>query len=71
MSEIAKEYKARFVFEYNFESADLLDGVVTRAEVYDYIRETVAQSILELGFEWFEEIHDGVEIVESKEKEVF
>jgi hypothetical protein len=65
---IAKTYKATLNFTYEFTGEEFPDGVIDRRTAYDYIRETMTEDILAMGFDSYEDLHDSVEIFESVEK---
>ena len=65
---IAKTYKATIDFTYEFTADELPDGVIDRRAAYDYIRETMTQHILGMGFDSYNDLYDGIEIFESVEK---
>ena len=64
---IAKTYKAVINFTYEFTGEEFPDGVIDRQTAYDYIRETMTQDILGMGFDSYNDLHDSVEIFESEE----
>lgn len=71
MSEIAREYVARFTFELRYSPDDPafeLLGIDTREKAYQFIREDLADYVLSLGFDSFEDLANGVSISESVEK---
>jgi hypothetical protein len=65
---IAKTYRATINFTYEFTADEFPDGVIDRRTAYDYIRETMTEDILGLGFDSYNDLHDSVEIFESVEK---
>lgn len=68
--EIAQTYKAVINFEFEFLGEDHMkfNEITSRDEAYAFIRESVAQTILGMGFDSFSDIVDAVEIFESVEK---
>ncbi len=68
LTPIAKTYKATLNFTYEFSGEEFPDGVIDRQTAYDYIRETLTEDILGMGFDSYNDLHDSVEIFESVEK---
>lgn len=65
---IAKTYKATINFTLEFSGEEFPDGVIDRQTAYDYIRETLTEDILGMGFDSYNDLHDSIEIFESVEK---